>query len=235
MQFQLPPIQICDGSLPKMLCECGRTVTRKNISTHRKTAIHKTCMEAHISGPGDRKWDTVPEVPVNALEVAQILNKSKIRFLPQPIQDAIYEYAADRTAKDQFIKCVPALSAYSMQPTHIKEVKFRFHKTHFQVMLPNGFQYLITPISSVKGLSDYVYKHARRWWANETEYDVNDKIGSLRRILRSTYGLPNVDTLHIITGQTFHLLNYMGQLDEDEFIEREIVPIHLRYLVSSYY
>jgi hypothetical protein len=227
-------IILCDGKLPKMLCECGRMVTRKNISTHRKRPVHTKLMHQYISGLDNRRLDPTEEVSVNALEVAKVINKSKIRFLPQPIQDLIYEYAADMTAKNQFIKAMPQLFQYSSKPSLQKEMKFKFSRGHFQVMYPDGFQFAVTPINSLEALSDHVYKYARRWWAHETEYDVNDKMGSLRRILRSTFNLPTVDTLHIITAQTFQLIHFMGALDgDDDYIPRSIVPFHLRYLVTA--
>jgi hypothetical protein len=181
----------------------------------------------------DRKLDTRKEVPVDALEVAKVMNKSKIRFLPQPTQDIIYEYAADMTAKNQFIKGLAALFRYSDQPSHFKEIRLKFSKNHFQVINPDGFQYIVTHINNLEALSDHVYKYARRWWVNLTEYDVNDKMGSLRRILRSTYKLPTVDTIHFLTAKSCQLLNYMGQLEGDDFLERDIVPFHLRYLVTA--
>jgi hypothetical protein len=229
-------IILCDGKLPKMLCACGRSVTRKNISTHRKTPIHKKLMQQYISGLDNRRLDPTEEMPVNALEVAKVVNKSKIRFLPQPIQDHIYEYAADMTAKNQFVKAMPQLFQYSSQPSLQKEMKFKFSKRHFQVMHPEGFQFAVTPINGLEALSDHVYKYARRWWAHRTEYDVNDKLGSLLRILRSSYDLPTVDTLHIITAQTFQLIHFIGDFDDEEDnIPRSIVPFHLRYLVSVNY
>jgi hypothetical protein len=191
-------------------------------------------MQQYVSGLGKPSTPKVA-IPVNALEVTKALNKTKIRFLPQPVQDIIYEYAADTTVKNQFIKAIPQIFRFGDKPSLHRGLKFTFSKDCFHVnMTASGLQYVVTQINSLQELSDYVYKHARRWWVHETEYDVNDKMGSLLRILRSTYNLPTVHTLHIITSQTFQLINYREN-EDIEYCSRMIVPSYLRSLVSVSY
>lgn len=223
---------LCNGKLPTMLCECGRIVTRKNISTHRKRPIHNNLMQTYISGLDHRIEDLEKEVPVDALQVAKVVNKSKIRFLPNPIQDLIYEYAADMTAKNQFIKAVPQLFQYSRLPSNQKQLVFSFYKTCFSVNYPDGENFLITPINGLEELSDHVYKYAKRWWVQQTEYDVNDKMGSLLKILRSTFTLPRGDGLDVLSSKSFQLV-YLNDMFGDLNDRHNNVPDYLRYLISS--
>ena len=223
-------IILCDGKLPTMVCECGRIVTRKNISTHRKRPIHHNLMQTYISGLDHRVDDADEELPVNALEVAKVLNKSKISLLPQPVQDLIYEFAADMTAKNQFIKAVPQLFKYSNQPSIQKNLVFTFYKHQFSIYYPDGYNFLITPINGLEELSEHVYKYAKRWWVHQTEYDVNDKMGSLFKILPSTFTFPRGDVLDVLTAKSFQLV-YLNGMFNDDNDRMNNIPEHLRHMI----
>jgi len=206
----------------KVTCECGCSVTYTNLARHRKTPKHMELMlQCNVCYPPERVAE-IPETTEQKVAVIKMLKKSPIDTLPQPIQDMIYEYAADTKAKDNFITAFPELmrlaTKYAGGFRNALSATIQFYNNDsFLIRYKDDSYSRITQFKGLDDLREYIYKHSSKRWLHLSKYTHGDIITAI------TYGHRNdlFDTIHLSLDMTkkHKLIQYDGH---NEMYDSEI-------------
>ena len=240
---------ICDG---KVRCVCGCMIAKKGLKVHMKTNKHMKLMEGYVSPVRLCEHDYIQK-PAESVEIIKAANKTRIQILPQPLQDMIYEFAADRTAKDNFIMVLPELFRFKLNLpedtewdlSYVKTAKLLFfdkykldgmNQTHqyskFMVKFKTSDTVTVRKFDSLENLSDHIYYSASRQWAADCIYDETQRYRSMIQVMQCGFRIEGIDVLHIINSKNIQIIK-QGEFNETTWDwDQYKVPYYLHYLIG---
>jgi len=244
-QIQVQPqFQLCLGKLPTVRCECGCMITKKGISAHRKTAKHSRLMAGFVSPIRLSEHNDI----ITPLKTA---SNTRIGLLPQPIQDLIYEYAADRSAKDHFIAALPELFRFKLNLpsndlwnlSYVKTAQLTFYTdfnqrghqySKFEIKFKTDDIITVRKFDSLERLADHIYYGASRRWAANSSYDETDRLGSLIKVMRDGFNFETFDTLHAVSPKNIQTIT-QGEFNETTHAwDQYTVPYYMQSLMTHH-
>jgi hypothetical protein len=227
-------------------------IAKKGLKVHMKTKKHEKLMEGYVSPVRLCEHDYIQK-PAESVEIIKTANKTRIQILPQALQDMIYEFAADRTAKDNFIMALPELFRFKLNLpdetewdlSYVKTAKLLFfdkykldgiNHTHqyskFMIKFKTSDIVTIRKFDSLENLSDHIYYSASRQWAAECIYDETQRYRSMIQVMQRGFRIEGIDVLHIINSKNIQIIK-QGEFNETTWDwDQYKVPYYLHYLIG---
>jgi len=230
---------ICDG---KVRCVCGCIIAKKGLKVHMKTNKHMKLMEGYLSPVRPCENEEIQK-PAESLEIIKVVKRTRIEALPQTLQDIIYEFAADRTAKDNFIMALPELFRFKSNLededdwdlSYVKTAKLRFfdnqpHKYNkFMIAFKTDDVITVRKFSSLEQLADHIYYTATKKWSEDSFYYEHRNMTSL---MQCGWGFEAFDVLHIINSKNIQTIK-QGEFNETTWDwDQYKVPYYMYYLIG---
>lgn len=230
---------ICDG---KVRCVCGCIIAKKGLKVHMQTNKHMNLMEGYLSPVRPCENEEIQK-PAKSVEIIKATNQTRIEALPQPVQDMIYEYAADRTAKDNFIMALPELFRFKLNLenenewdlSYVKTAKLRFfdnqpHKYNkFMIEFKTSDVVTVRKFSSLEQLADHIYCTATKKWAKISSYYEHRNMVSL---MQRGWVFEAFDLLHIINSKNIQTIKQGDFNDTTYEWDQYKVPYYYQHLIG---
>lgn len=200
--------------MEKIQCTCGCLITRHNIARHLKTRKHYRRSE-YIKTTDTTKVDlppleVIPELSgAQRIETLTVLKKTPIDNLPIELQDIIYEYAQDRTIKDNFIKILPQLMMSTPYQSAKRAKITIYDHDRFEIIYECGMRILTTSFRGVEDVVTYAKRHetagtiyalAMRELAADRFFDC---------LAAYSFAFDTFDMLNVIRENEIHLVKFL--------------------------
>lgn len=233
---------ICDG---KVRCVCGCMIAKKGLKVHMKTNKHMKLMEGYLS-PVKLCENEEIQKPVESVEIIKAANKTRIEALPQTLQDIIYEFAADRTAKDNFIMALPELFRFKLNLedetewdlSYVKTAKLRFfdnqpHKYNkFMIEFKTSDVITVRKFDNLEKLADHIYYTATKKWAAVCCYRDTQKYRSMLGVMQCGFRFESFDILNIVNSKNIQTIKH-GEFNETTYEwDHYNIPYYYQHLIG---
>jgi hypothetical protein len=215
-------------------------IAKKGLKVHMKTNKHMKLMEGYVSPVRLCEHDYIQK-PVESVEIIKAANKTRIETLPQPIQDMIYEYAADRTGKDNFIMALPELFRFKLNLedetewdlSYVKTARLVFYTDKFLVEFKTSDIVTVRKFNDLDTLSNHIFNGATRNWAASRNYDETNPFDSMIHAMRRGFDFETFDVLHIINSKNIQIIK-QGEFNETTWDwDQYKVPYYMTNLIRS--